>query len=109
MNAAIAVYEDIAAATARMLESAQRADWDGLVAAEAQCAAHIERARALDTAPLGVEERQAKARLIRRMLAHDAEIRTCVQPWMKRVEELLATSARRTRAEDFYRNAAGEP
>lgn len=108
MHAAIGIYEDIAAATARMLEAARSADWDGLVAAESACAAHIARARACAADPLGEEERRMKAELIRRMLAHDAEIRACVNPWMARLEHLLATSAQRARARDGYRNASGE-
>ena len=109
MHATIGIYEDIAAATARMLQAAQQADWDGLLAAETECAAHIERARGVAADDLGAEERQRKAQLIRRMLDHDAGIRACVQPWMTRLEETLSTSARRARADESYRTAAGDP
>ncbi len=71
MHASISIYEDIAAATARMREAALRADWDGLVEAESACAVHIRRAReaVVPVEHLDAESRTAKARLIRRMLA----------------------------------------
>jgi len=108
MHVVLKIYEDIAEATSRMLEAARNADWDALVAADSECATHIERARTVASDPLGDEERRMKARLIRRMLAHDAEIRACVQPWMSRLEELLSASAQRHRAREGYRTASGE-
>ncbi len=108
MNASIGIYQDIATATARMLAAARRADWDALVSAESACASHIERARAATGDPLDAEGRRLKAQLIRRMLADDAEIRACVQPWMKQLEEMLSLSARRARAGDSYRHGAGD-
>ena len=40
------IYEAIAAASGRMLAAARAGDWDGLLAAEADCARLVERARA---------------------------------------------------------------
>ncbi len=104
MHATIAIYEDIAAATARMREAALRADWEALVEAESACAAHIERARAVAGASLDAESRSEKARLIRRMLADDAQVRACVHPWMAKVEALLGGAAARDRVNHAYRD-----
>lgn len=111
MHATISIYEDIAAATARMREAAQRADWDSLLEAESACAEHIRRAReaVVPAEHLDPESRDAKARLIRRMLADDAEVRACVQPWMAQLETLLSGAATRDRATRAYRDAQDPP
>ena len=109
MHATISIYEDIAAATGAMREAALRADWDALVAAENVCASHIARARAavVPAEQLDAESRAQKAQLIRRMLADDAEVRACVQPWMAQVESLLSGAATRDRAARAYRDMQG--
>jgi len=106
MHASISIYEDIAAATARMREAALRADWEGLLEAESECASHIRRARdaAVPAEHLDSESRGARARLIRRMLADDAEVRARVQPWMAHVEKLISGAASRERATRAYRD-----
>jgi flagellar protein FliT len=99
----IEIYEALAAASSRMLAAARAQDWDGLLAAESDCARLVERARAQpEPATLGSEERQRKRDIIRRMLAEDAEIRSRLQPWMAQLDQLLHTADRRRRVERSY-------
>lgn len=97
------LYEAIAAVSARMLQAACAADWDGLLAAESDCARLVERARAQPAnVPLAEPEQRRKHELIRRMLAEDAEIRARLNPWMAQLEQWLHTADRRRRVERSY-------
>ena len=97
------LYEAIAAVSARMLEAARAGDWDGLLAAEADCARLVERARAQPAnLRLAEPEQRRRHELIRRMLADDAEIRARLQPGMAQLEHLLHAADRRRRVERSY-------
>ncbi len=97
------LYEAIAAASGRMLEAARGSDWDGLLAAETDCARLVELARGQPAnVPLGASEQRRKHELIRRMLADDAEIRARLQPRMAQLEQLLHAADRRRRVERSY-------
>jgi hypothetical protein len=89
------LYEDIAATTRRMVDAARGLDWDGLWAAEEECRALVERARALDAVELDERERQRKAELIRTMLRHDAEVRALAYPALARLDALVRGPRRR--------------
>ena len=97
-------YESIAAASGRMLRAAQEGDWDALIDQEKVCAALIEALRAC-----GAEQRlsessiKRKSAILRKVLAEDAEIRRLTQPWLRRLEELLHSSANARRLDDAYR------
>lgn len=97
------LYERIAEASRRMLEAARAEDWEGLVAAEADCAALIERARGFSsTERFSPEERSRKNEILRRLLADDAEIRARLQPWLAKLETLLGAAGRGRRMQHGY-------
>ncbi len=99
----IAHYEAIAAAAADMLAAARAADWDRLTAAERECARRVARLSALGPADLDACQRRRRNDLIRTVLAYDAEIRDLTQPWLARLERLLAATATARRVERAYR------
>jgi flagellar protein FliT len=98
-SAALELYEAIGAASAKMLAAARAGDWDGLIEAEARCAALVAEARARPPAPLPEHERRRKGEILRRVLADDAEIRRHLQPQLARLEAMLSAAgdARRAR------------
>lgn len=103
MSENLKFYESVALASAAMLEAARRADWDAMVAAEGRCAELIARLRAAGAeAPLCPEGRRRKSEIIRRVLAHDAEIRRLVDPRMRELEGLLSASATQRRVDQAY-------
>jgi flagellar protein FliT len=92
-NFIIAHYESISNATAEMLEAARRNDWDGVVAAERDCARIIEKLKELgDLAPRDPSLRHRKAEIIRKVLADDAEVRYLTEPWLRQLEGYLRSS-----------------
>jgi flagellar protein FliT len=99
----LACYESIAAKSGVMLEAARSSDWDGLVAAERECAALVARLRAIGPPPeLSAGERARQRALVHAVLANDAEIRRLTQPWVEQVERLLAGTAMLRRAQQSY-------
>ncbi|MCX7961781.1 MAG: flagellar protein FliT [Burkholderiales bacterium] len=101
-SAALELYEAIGAASRRMLEAARAGDWDALVEAEARCAALVAEARAAAPAPLGADEQQRKAEILRRVLADDAEIRRHLQPRLAALEAMLLGARNAERAQRLY-------
>jgi len=101
---ALAQYEAVGLASARMLSAARASDWDLLIEQENRCAALVEALRADRPQPVLDERSLArKAAIIRRVLADDAEIRRLTQPWLRRIEEMLRVSANGHRLGDAYR------
>ena len=97
------LYEAIAAASGRMMEAARDGDWDGLLAAETDCAKLVGLARAQPAnVPLAEPEQRRKHELIRGMLTDDAEIRSRLQTWMAQLDQLLHTADQRRRVERSY-------
>ncbi len=91
----IATYEAILATTNQMLEAAINNDWDRLVALEQDCKQLVEELIAQHHGqPLSGQFQQRKAQLIRQVLADDAKIRNITEPWMARLQTLLASSSR---------------
>lgn len=103
MTDTLSCYESVAAASGDMLEAARRQDWDALAEAERRCAAMIAVLKASDAdARLEEDRRQRKAEIIRRVLAHDAEIRRLLDPRMHELEYLLSSAGNRRRVDDAY-------
>lgn len=101
---ALSYYEAVAAASGRMLRAARDSDWDALIEHEKDCAGLVAALRAADAERrLPGEALARKASILRQVLAEDAEIRRLTQPWLRRVEELLRTSANHLRLGDTYR------
>lgn len=94
-NALIECYEAIAEASGGMLIAARRSDWNGLVAAERDCAASITLLKSMQeyAPPLDPASRRRKVAILRKVLANDAEIRTLTQPWLGRLQDLLSATA----------------
>ena len=106
MNSVIDCYEQIAMASGTMLAAARGRDWDGLVAAERDCAASVVRLKSAQECarPLDPVDRRRKVAILRKVLANDAEIRTLTQPWLARLQELLtAATTRRVELEEICR------
>jgi len=104
MTRNIAQYEAVAAASAEMLEAAQRQDWDALVSAERRCAGIITLLKAGGgETTLDERARERRAEIIRRVLADDAEIRRLLDPRMRELERLLTGAATRHRVNNAYR------
>lgn len=97
-------YDAIAAASGRMLEAARAADWDGLVAAERECAGLIEEVRRLNSSEkLSAACQARRMTAIRKVLAHDAEIRSITQPWLEKLESFLTGQDNTHRLRTTYR------
>ncbi|HKY01509.1 MAG TPA: flagellar protein FliT [Burkholderiales bacterium] len=94
-------YESIVDASEAMLAAARRSDWDALVEAEKECARCIARLKAAQ--PPSILSTSADRRrfdLIRKILAHDAEIRKLTQPWLTQLEQFLDATAADRRISD---------
>lgn len=84
-------YEAIEQASEQMLEAARGGDWDQVVKLEGACALLISQLKnAAARNELGVEERQLKGRIMKRILVNDAEIRTLAEPWLEDLDRLMA-------------------
>lgn len=86
-------YEAIADASQRMLAAARHSDWDEVARQEQRCRGLIEALKAASgqSPPLRPADSRRRMDLLRRMLAHDAEIRDRSDPWLKQIERLIAT------------------
>lgn len=96
-------YERMSEASSRMLTAAGGGDWDALVAAESECSAQVLRLQAIgDTEKLSREAASRKMRIIRKVLAEDAEIRGLTQPWLATLEDLLCGQVSQRRLRERY-------
>jgi flagellar protein FliT len=74
-------YRVLESASAEMLQAARQGDWDGVCRLEAACVVVIAQLRALAEAqPLRPEEQAERMRILRTILANDAEIRRIAEP-----------------------------
>lgn len=94
-RANIDLYEKMVETSARMLEAARDGDWDRLLALQGQCRNVVDAlepgvpASAAPEAPLPRLLRERKVDLIKRLLAHDAAIRSHTEPWRSAVDQFL--------------------
>lgn len=80
----IALYEEVAMITGRMLNAAQQRDWDELNRLERGCATCIERLAGCADAPRLTEDiRRRKISLLRRILDNDRETQALAEPWTR--------------------------
>lgn len=88
-------YRAIEDASMKMLEAAQIHDWEGVAKYEGACAVLIEQLRhqalSLELCP---DDRLEKARIMRRILTNDAQIRDLVEPWVSHLDSQMSHSAR---------------
>jgi flagellar protein FliT len=103
MTDTLSHYESVAAASGDMLEAARRRDWGALADAERRCAVVIAVLKASGAgARLDADKQRRKADIIRRVLAHDAEIRRLLDPRMRELEHLLGSARTQRRVDDAY-------
>ena len=86
----LSCYDQIVEASSQMLSAARISDWDGLVEAEMVCANLISKVGTLSKrAVISESGNFYRMNVIRRVLAHDAEIRTLVEPRLLKLEGFL--------------------
>jgi len=93
----IALYEEVALITGRMLSAAQQRDWDELSRLELGCASCVERlSNCADAPSLTDEIRRQKISLLRRILANDRETQALTEPWTRGITRwTMQTGCRR--------------
>ena len=102
----IAIYEALLVTTGEMLQAAQESDWDRLILLEQQCRELTDTLVSGNTGQiLDAGLRQRKTEIIRRVLAHDAEIRNLTQPWMAQLQDILGSTNREHKLLRAYRPA----
>lgn len=83
-------YKAIEDSSVKMLEAARVQDWDGVVRYEGACAVLIEQLRhRAQSVQLQDEDRIEKARIMRRILENDAQIRNLAEPWVQQIEQQM--------------------
>lgn len=83
-------YEAIANTSRQMLAAARGDRWDEVSALEAHCQRLIVALKdAASGQPLDAGDDRRRLALLRRILADDAEIRGCAEPWWGEVEDLI--------------------
>lgn len=82
-------YKAIETKSADMLQAALQHNWDAVVDCEKACGVLINelRQQAELTQLTGVE-RQEKARIMKRILRNDAQIRVLAEPWLAQLDHL---------------------
>lgn len=76
-------YESLSALTAQMREAAVRSEWDQLIDLEQQCRRHVDTMKWVDASvTLDEPSRERKVQLIKKILVHDADIRSRTVAWM---------------------------
>lgn len=103
----LALYEEVAHLTGKMLTAAHQSDWDRLTELEAGCANCMEKLKGCATEEkLTAEARQQKIALIKTILANDREIRHLTEPWMQKLSVLLGSANAACKLARVYGKAA---
>lgn len=77
----LSYYAALECASAEMLEAARNGDWDSVCRLEGACAVVVARLRQVaQRKPLREREQGARLRILRSILANDAEIRRICEP-----------------------------
>ena len=96
-------YESLSTLTEQMHEAAVRGEWDQLIDLEQQCRQKIAAIMPLDAAStLDESSRQHKARLIKKILSHDADIRSRTQAWMGQLQNIMQSNRQEQRLQQAY-------
>lgn len=99
----IANYESLSAITAQMREAAVRGEWDQLIDLEQQCRQHVAAMKQTDVSVvLDETSRQRKVRLIKKILAHDADIRSRTVAWMGQLQRIMQSNRQEQRLQQAY-------
>lgn len=99
-------YGQLAATVAQMVVLAQAKDWGALPAAEAQCAAIVERLRAIEpTVTLGPADTAEAQRLILCIQADQAIVSGIVKPQLEQLLENMSALQQRKSLDKAYGHA----
>jgi flagellar protein FliT len=91
-------YEAIADISRAMVAAARTQDWTEVVRLEKRCLVQVENLkRAARVASLTPDDQETRVRLLRSILADDAEIRRLAEPWLAELEHLLFPPPRQPR------------
>lgn len=96
-------YESLSALTAQMREAAVHNEWDRLIDLEQQCRRHVDAMKQADASVvLDEPSRQRKARLIKKILEHDADIRSRTVTWMGQLQRIMQSNRHEQRLQQAY-------
>jgi flagellar protein FliT len=109
-NDVLALYSRLSALTSRMREAARAAEWDELIALEAECASVSSKLITReDGAPGTGEYQRRKADLIRKVLEDDAVIRQSVNERLAALWRLIDGRTKVERLTAAYGGDSGIP
>lgn len=94
-TALIDYYEAIEHASQDMLEAARSGDWGQVSKLEGACALLVSQlGQAIGARSLEPAEARAKSRILQRILLNDAEVRRLAEPWLAKLDRMLAGGAK---------------
>ncbi len=90
-------YVEIEGICRRMLDAAQRDDWDEVASLEKASRDLIAAARRDACERLSPQERREKFRILSSIVRIDAELRHLAQPWQRGIDRMLSPGSRGSR------------
>ncbi len=101
----ISIYEEILATTNKMLDAAQKNDWDTLINLEKQCRELTNKLIENETeSTLSQELQEKKIKIIHQVLNDDAQIRLITEPWMAKLQEMINTNTYKRNLQQAYQS-----
>jgi flagellar protein FliT len=88
-NEVLAMYENLAALSGRMVGAADQGDWRQLARLETQATIHAAAAKG-GVPPLEGAQRKRKIDLLKQIMANDRAVRDVTEPWMGQLDRTLA-------------------
>jgi flagellar protein FliT len=87
----LSLYETVADITDQMLAAARSGDWDQLAVLESRCSSQVAvlRNNEQPRQPLSPGLREKKARILKKILEDDRQIRDITEPWMAQLSALM--------------------
>lgn len=99
----IANYESLSTLTAQMREAAERGEWDNLISLEQKCRRQVDAMKQTDASVMLDEpSKQRKARLIKNILEHDADIRNRTVAWMGQLQRIMQSNRHEQQLQQAY-------
>ena len=96
-------YESLSTLTAQMREAAEQGEWDHLIDLEQQCSRYVAAMKRADAAAtLDEPARQRKAQIIKKILEHDADIRSRTVAWMGQLQRIMQSNRQEQRLQQVY-------
>jgi len=102
----ISNYESLSVLTEQMREAVMRGEWDQLIGLEQQCSRHVAAMKPVDAITvLDEPSRQIKIRLIKKILANDADIRSRTAEWMGQLQRIIQSNRQEQLLQHTYGGA----